>query len=70
MLKTELEIARAEVAKHEFMKSQKSQKKYAWIVLMIIMFCNVSNQWQRSIIAVAYQITPDPGDEPNPKTMI
>jgi MFS family permease len=59
--KKDLEIARAEVAKHEFEKSEKSQKKYAWIVLSILVLANISSLWQRSLIAVAYSLKPDDG---------
>lgn len=54
------------MAKSVFAMSRK-QKCYAWIVLLIILLCNISNQWQRMIIAVAYQIKPAPGEEPDPK---
>jgi hypothetical protein len=53
LTKKDLEIARAEVNKTEFAMSTR-QKVYAWTVLMIILLCNISNQWQRFIIAVAY----------------
>jgi len=40
--KNDLEIARVEVAKQDFAMSRK-QKCYAWVVLLIILLCNISN---------------------------
>lgn len=60
LTKKDLEIARAEVNKTEFAMSTR-QKVYAWTVMVIILLCNISNQWQRFIIASAYQIKPASG---------
>lgn len=43
------------------------QKLYAWTVLIIILLCNISNQWQRFIIATAYQIKAPTDEPPDPK---
>jgi MFS family permease len=66
LTKKDLEIARAEVNKTEFAMSTR-QKVYAWTVMMIILLCNISNQWQRFIIASAYQIRPADGEQPDKK---
>jgi MFS family permease len=63
LTKKDLEIARAEVNKTEFFMSPK-QKVYAWVVLLVILLCNISNQWQRFIISVAYFIPPRPDPDP------
>ena len=60
LTKKDLEVARAEVSKIDYQNSRR-QKLYAWIVLVLILLCNISNQWQRFIIAVAYQIKPVDG---------
>jgi hypothetical protein len=61
LTKKDLEIARAQVSKTEFAQTKK-QRVYAWVVLLIILLFNISNQWQRFIIGVAYQIHPKDGD--------
>mmetsp|Transcript_12361 Transcript_12361/g.15770 ORF Transcript_12361/g.15770 Transcript_12361/m.15770 type:complete len:386 (+) Transcript_12361:71-1228(+) len=64
MTNKELEIVRAEMAKDEFEMSKK-EKIMSWLVLMTLLLAQISNQWQRFLIATAYQYKlPDDKEDP------
>ena len=44
------------------MQSSK-ERRYAWLVIVILLFVNISNQWQRFVISTSYYYKPD-GREP------
>jgi MFS family permease len=62
-------LVRAETARREFGQAG-GQYRYAMIVIALLTATSVSNQWQRFTIASAYQIVPQEGDQPDPKTMM
>ena len=53
MSKKELEIVRAEYSKDEFFLN-KRLRCFSWTVLIILLLAQISNQWQRFMIASAY----------------
>jgi MFS family permease len=50
---TQLDIIKKEVAKRDF-KEQPKTRLYSWVVLMILLTVQISNQWQRFVISTAY----------------
>jgi len=62
----ELVIVQAEGEKKAFTMS-KSQKTYAWFVLMLVTLAQISNQWQRFVISSVYYFDDAKGDKVGPK---
>ena len=57
----ELEIVRAEMAKEQFTLSGK-EKCMSWVVLICLLLIQISNQWQRFLIATTYNYDDDSDD--------
>jgi MFS family permease len=53
MSEMDLEILRAEVEASDYSRS-KDSLRYSWIVLLLLLSVQISNQWQRLVIGPAY----------------